>query len=238
MVVYSGGQKELKISTLYAESGSWSFTRMRASRAYIAGFGTTSILVASSLLLLAVVSALVAFRGWPDTGFTENISSLVVDEPQRVEVDGPVQVAQNASPAAAAVGISPVPGTAAAGSLGARTLSAGRAGATSGVVVPTGPRGRDPDGGDNVPGNQRGTDRDTGARDPVPSSRRANGLLPETPLTPQVNRVTQGLGDTTQGLTDNLGGSVGQLSPQLGKAVTDTGRILAELVRSLGRPRQ
>ena len=88
---------------------------MRASRAYIAGFGTTTVLVASALLLLAVVSAIVAFRGWPDTGFAENVGSVFVDEAPRVEVDGPVQLAQNASPAAAAVADSPAPGTAAAG---------------------------------------------------------------------------------------------------------------------------
>lgn len=38
---------------------------MRARVAYISSLGTTAILVAAALLLLAVVSAIVAFRGWP-----------------------------------------------------------------------------------------------------------------------------------------------------------------------------
>src|SRR5690349_1222888 len=38
---------------------------MRARVAYISSLGTTAILVAAALMLLAVVSAIVAFRGWP-----------------------------------------------------------------------------------------------------------------------------------------------------------------------------
>src|SRR4051794_427609 len=38
---------------------------MRARVAYISSLGTTAILVAAALLMLAVVSAIVAFRGWP-----------------------------------------------------------------------------------------------------------------------------------------------------------------------------
>jgi hypothetical protein len=205
---------------------------MRASRAYIAGFGTTGVLVASSLLLLAVVSALVAFRGWPDTGFAENISSLVVDEPGRVEVDGPVQVAQNAPVAAAAVAQSPVPGTAAAG--GAVPGSLATAGdvrsfpVTGEAQIPVGPGT-----GEGTTLLSEPTDRTVS---PPSAAEPPGGLLPETPLTPQVNRVARGLGDSTQGLTDNLGQTVGQLNPQLGQTLTQTGQTLAELLRSLGQP--
>ena len=38
---------------------------MRARAAYISSLGTTGILVSSALFMLAMVSALVAFRGWP-----------------------------------------------------------------------------------------------------------------------------------------------------------------------------
>src|SRR3954452_15830367 len=38
---------------------------MRARIAYISSLGTTAILVAAALLMLALVGALVAFRGWP-----------------------------------------------------------------------------------------------------------------------------------------------------------------------------
>jgi len=190
------------------------------------------VLVASSLLLLAVVSALVAFNGWPGTGLTENISSLVVDEPQRLTVEGPAQVALNAAPTAAAVAGSPAPGTAAAstGSTVATTADLRRA--PAGVAPPADPDRRanlrdvPPDQGNLLP------------PDRLPPEEPGGGLLPETPLSPQVNRLTGGLGDTTQGLTDNLGGTVGRVNPQLGQTVTDTGRMLADLVRGLGRPRR
>jgi hypothetical protein len=38
---------------------------MRARVAYMSSLGTTAILVAAALLMLAVVGAIVAFRGWP-----------------------------------------------------------------------------------------------------------------------------------------------------------------------------
>jgi hypothetical protein len=38
---------------------------MRARPAYISSLGTTAILVAAALLMLGVVGAIVAFRGWP-----------------------------------------------------------------------------------------------------------------------------------------------------------------------------
>jgi hypothetical protein len=69
---------------------------MRARVAYISSLGTTAILVAAALLMLAVVSAIVAFRGWPGAAnadgvqsvplspsFTRASASLVVTRPRR-----------------------------------------------------------------------------------------------------------------------------------------------------------
>jgi hypothetical protein len=50
---------------------------MRARAAYISSLGTTGILVAAALLMLALVSALVAFRGWPG-GMADSIASVPV----------------------------------------------------------------------------------------------------------------------------------------------------------------
>ena len=38
---------------------------MKATKAYIASLGTTGVLLAASILMLAVVSAVVAFDAWP-----------------------------------------------------------------------------------------------------------------------------------------------------------------------------
>jgi hypothetical protein len=52
---------------------------MRARAAYISSVGTTSILVVSAVLLLAVVSALVAFRGWPGHTAGDAVASVPVE---------------------------------------------------------------------------------------------------------------------------------------------------------------
>jgi hypothetical protein len=206
---------------------------MRADRAYLAGLGTTGVLLASALLLLAVVSTLVAFRGWPGSDVTEDIGNLVVGEPERrLAVDeGPARVAADAAPAAGAVAETPASGTPAA------ALESPIAAAIEVSRTPT---------QSSVPTRQGATVRDDvelrqgttvqRPRDEVGDGSAAS-LLPQTPVSAQVQEVTSGLGDTTQGMTDGVGHTVGTLSPPLGNAVVDTGRFLAELLRSLGRPR-
>src|SRR5881397_502999 len=49
---------------------------MRARVAYISSFGTTAILVAAALLMLAVVGAIVAFRGWPGAANADGVQSV------------------------------------------------------------------------------------------------------------------------------------------------------------------
>ena len=49
---------------------------MKASRAYIAGLGTSGILIASFLLLLMVGSAIVAFRGAPGQASNDGLDRL------------------------------------------------------------------------------------------------------------------------------------------------------------------
>src|ERR1700692_4043034 len=41
---------------------------MRATRAYIAGFGTAGSLLAGAAMMFVLASAVVAFRGWPQVG--------------------------------------------------------------------------------------------------------------------------------------------------------------------------
>jgi hypothetical protein len=51
---------------------------MRARAAYISSLGTTTILVCAALLLLAVGSALVAFRGWPGGADGRGVQRVVL----------------------------------------------------------------------------------------------------------------------------------------------------------------
>jgi hypothetical protein len=49
---------------------------MRARAAYIHSLGTTGILIAASMLMLALTSAIVTFRGWPGNDSSTGVQSL------------------------------------------------------------------------------------------------------------------------------------------------------------------
>jgi hypothetical protein len=54
---------------------------MRARVAYISSLGTTAILVAAALLMLAVVGAIVAFRGWPGAANGAEVQPVPLTSP-------------------------------------------------------------------------------------------------------------------------------------------------------------
>lgn len=121
---------------------------MRATRAYIAGFGTTSFLVGASICMLIVVGALVAFNAWPGSGLgSSHVDRLVVDDSGHRAA--PVSVrsrpsAAIAAAAAAAATVAPKPiGPPVVGrttSLGAATpgTTGGPGGPTGGARTPAG----------------------------------------------------------------------------------------------------
>src|SRR5947207_13781864 len=53
---------------------------MKATKAYIASLGTTGVLLAASILMLAVVSAVVAFDAWPGSHVSTRVQTLVLPE--------------------------------------------------------------------------------------------------------------------------------------------------------------
>jgi hypothetical protein len=55
---------------------------LRATRAYITSLGTTGLLIASALLTLSVMSAFVAFNGFPGQDVQDPIGTLLVQERQ------------------------------------------------------------------------------------------------------------------------------------------------------------
>src|SRR3954467_9346910 len=114
---------------------------MRATRAYIASLGTTGVLVASSALLLVVVSALVAFNAWPGGDPIGGIKGLVVDDREpSLQLTGPARVAADAGPAGAP------PGAAAAVAAAPPASASPRAPSGAGVVTPV-PSAGGPGGG-------------------------------------------------------------------------------------------
>src|SRR5712675_342516 len=55
--------------------------QVRASRAYLAGFGTTGSLLAGAALLFLLASAIVSFKGWPQVGAPSSPIAVAVSAP-------------------------------------------------------------------------------------------------------------------------------------------------------------
>ena len=89
---------------------------MQARAAYIRSIGTTGILVAAALLMLATVGALVAYDGWPDRTGGDSVTSVPVQTPadvraaRSVAAPSPAAAKLIAPAAAAATAGTPVPG--------------------------------------------------------------------------------------------------------------------------------
>ncbi|MFN2616326.1 MAG: hypothetical protein ABR581_04285 [Thermoleophilaceae bacterium] len=188
---------------------------MKASRAYIASLGTTGLLVGSSLLLLFVVSAIVAFRGWPGGGPGGDLGKLSLsDSTPSARLVGPARVASDVAPAAAAVGAVPAASPTAGGSApgagggGNTPAQAPGGGGGGGGGTPSG------GGGGGAPGDGPGGPG-PGSNDPSP---------------------TQQVGNTVDDTTSGAGDSAGNVDPSLDKTVTDTGSSLSSIVRGLPVP--
>ena len=208
---------------------------VRASRAYIAGLGTTTVLVAGAVLLLVVLSALFAFRGWSAGAAGEKIAALIVgdpSEPRRLE-----QAPPRALRGPAAVAAPPSPARRRPATVGRRAKTPAAGGESQGGGTGT-------TGGDGgPPRDQRtgsgGADVEiapptVGAPDP-PFERAPAVPVPRSPRRPDgLSGLSGGVGDLTEGLTGGLGQTVGGLNPRLGGTITDLGQGVSDLVGGLG----
>lgn len=212
---------------------------MRASRAYLAGLGTTTVLVAGAVLLLVVASAFFAFQGWSPGAAGERIAALIVgDPPTSLNLEEPLQTAlaapgaTTAAPAPRRSAAASARGEVPAASDGPEAGGAGTVGGDGGTAGEqrTGTGGRDVE---SAP-------RTVGAPEP-----RLEGRLPP-PVPPAsggpvrldgLSELAVDVGDLGEGLTGGLGSTVGSVEPGFGEAITDAGRGLSDLVGSLGAPR-
>lgn len=183
---------------------------MKATKAYIAGVGTTGLLVASSLLVLTMMSALVAFRGFPGPDVQDPVQSILVGT-----AHAPVTVAVPATDSASVRAIvRGVPASSQRGSKGhvERTGAARPKGSPRAPVAVSGPRG--------------------GATSPVPAAALPapavpSPNLPGTPSLPNVTipppsdllppppadlgqPVSAPVDQTVQGVNDTAGSLVGR----------------------------
>jgi translation initiation factor IF-2 len=189
---------------------------MRATKAYIASLGTTGVLLAASLLMLAVVSAVVAFDRWPGAGVTTRVPTLVLtDRPAAIRV-GAHSLAPAVTPAArrAATGVAaPRRAATVAPTVGVRPLTG-----TTRPAAPAAPAAPAP----AAPALPKAP--------PVPSPQDIPQLISNPGTT------ASQVADAGQSVTDAAGVSVGRVSPELGGAVAGAGQAVAQTVKQLPLP--
>jgi len=211
---------------------------MRTTRAFIAGLGTTSSLVAATACAFLVSSALVAFNGWPGGGIPDNIGSLFVHEaPVAVASAGPEGVAAGSTAAAEAVVSTPfgrVSHHPAAG-----VIAVTHASPETPQFVPAGGPTLPEGGGGLGGGPGGGEDNGPGG----PSSGSEAGTQPvapqppfaESPRSPKlgtsVSETTGQLGDTVSNTTNQVGEAVGG---PVGEVVTGVGQVEDDVVTNVG----
>jgi hypothetical protein len=109
--------------------------------AIIRSFGTTGVLLLLSLVLLAIVSAIVAFDRWPESGSRDTVERIAVDRPEAPRVETELVRADRPTPVVRGVGAVRASGVSAA-ALGAGDVV---------LVADRGPGGQSDGGGFGPP---------------------------------------------------------------------------------------
>ncbi|HEV3379000.1 MAG TPA: hypothetical protein VG126_17135 [Thermoleophilaceae bacterium] len=204
---------------------------MKATRAYIAGLGTTGVLIGSFLLLLMVGSAFVAFQGTPGEASSDGLDRLDVSHSgqgagaaRAEQADGtwagtatdrrdgaprPGGKRRGKSGGGSAHGADGLEGGRAAGSLSGAPGRADDSGTSTGGSAPAG------GGSGGSSGSEAG-----GQGLPVQLPQRGG-----TGSAPSVGDVTGDVGGTVEQTTGGLGGTVGA-APPLEEPVTQTGEAM------------
>jgi hypothetical protein len=197
---------------------------MRTTRALFAGLGTTGSLVAAAAGVFLVASAVIAFKGWPGTGFTDRIDNLFVNDEPSVAWDKPGTQATAASAGAAAGAVA---GTAAGPTFGTPGVILGNDGGTvqggtvrlpSGTLVSTGPSGPGTIGSTSGNGgNQGGGGGPLDQVNPGPTRNTVADTVKQTGST-----VGNNVQQTTDTVGNTVGGPVGDTVKQTGSTVGNT----------------
>jgi hypothetical protein len=190
---------------------------MKATKAYIASLGTTGVLLGASILMLAVVSAVVAFDRWPTGNVSTRVQTLVLSD-----TPAPIRVSATATgaPAAAnraATGVTAAPraGNNGAQIVGDKIVSGGRPAAPAAPASP-------------LPAVPPAV---TKPLQPVTDQSQQIIYTISNPAT-----ATTQIADGAQAATDAAGVSLGRLSPQIGQAVAGAGQTAAQTVREVPLP--
>ena len=212
---------------------------MRATRAYLAGFGTSGSLLAGAAAMFLLASAIVAFRGWPQVGdqpapvavsLAHTSLGAAPSRTQRLLIAAAARATVTASRPGAARG---VPG---------RSGSQGTSGAGRGSATP-----QSSSGSGSTPGGTIGTGGQTGSgggsAGPVatpPPVQNATGTVSQVVSSTGQSvgsTVSQAAGSVASGLSGSsptAANAVGSAGSTAGSAVTTTANTAANAVNSLG----
>jgi hypothetical protein len=214
---------------------------MRATKAYIAGLGTTGILITCSVLLLTVGSALIAFEGWPGVASGDGLERVVVKN-QAERSAGQTRHRSTTQLGGAAAGrraeraAEHSPRRIRQGSVRRAEPSRrlGPAPATDDGSSSGPPAGQPNSGAGDARTSAGGGGKRTQAPAQAPdvgnTVEQATGGLGDT-----AENTAGGLGDTVQGTTGELGDAVGGVSPGLGETVSGTGDAAGQAVDGAGQ---
>lgn len=197
---------------------------MQAFKGYIAGISIMGLLVAGALVLLAVVSVIVAFNGWPGTGASDRQARVAPPRPKPT----PPEATPAAAPLVSALAVRPP--TRAASPRPAPPP------ASPPVDVPTGTAVADGDDDDQGPPNPATSASWVGDSSPPPPDRCSLTLPVEGPLRCPLETLIEAeasiasglareLNDATSQLTAGLAQSLGRVDPRLGQTITDVGGL-------------
>lgn len=218
---------------------------VRATRAYVAGFGTSGSLLAGAAVLFLLGSAIVAFRGWPQIGTgpaTSNVSAAPVafaSHPSRRLIQALARTHSRVSVRSvltssggrhgtirhrvlAAHALTGRPGGGAAP--GSTSPGGGAVGASSGTSAPTGCVGCD------SPGSGSSPNLITSLTNTVSQAVSKAGT--------DVGRQATGLGNTAAGpvssTSPQAGSTLGNVGSTAGNAVSGTANTAGNAISAVG----
>ncbi len=202
---------------------------MQARKAYISSLGTTGVLIASSLLLLAVVGALVAFDRWPNQASADPLTVQVAREAPdtvRRSAAGHSAARGAALPARVREGLRSDAAlrqvAARAGRVERRAGGTGDSRSTASHSVLSGYQAPDSVPGSAATGSLVADGGATGGSVPgAAAPDPPTGVLPQLP-----GALAPSEGGAVTGTTDAVAGTVEGLSPSVGETVRDTGTIV------------
>jgi hypothetical protein len=174
-------------------------------RSFIAGLGTTGVLVAFAALLLVVVGALLGFQGWPGGGGVGDAGGVSIGDARLTGLPPQILPVAKSQPEAAAPP-----------SLSHAQRAHGR-------------RSRDAGAVEGVRQHSRAERRS--ARD-VAGGGAAPGASPAIPH-PTVEAVTDGVANTVNEVSQRAGRRLGSTTP-VGHLVVETGSAVSQTVHELG----